>query len=222
MLLKCCTQYASKFAKLSSGHRTGKMSHFITISKKDDSKECSNYHTIALFSYTSKVMLKILHARLQQSMNWEIPVLQAGFRKGREIRDKIANIHWIIEKGRELRKKSASASLTTLMPLTVRIATNWKNPSRDGKYQTTWPASWETCMQVKKQQLEPDMKQRTGSKWGKEYIKAVYCHPAYSSYIQNVSCEMLDLMKEPRLPGEISITSDMQMIPPLWQKMKRN
>ena len=69
-------------------------------------------------------MLKILHARLQQSMNWEIPVLQAGFRKGREIRDKIANIHWIIEKGRELRKKSASASLTTWKPLTVCITAN--------------------------------------------------------------------------------------------------
>ena len=63
------------------------------------------------------------------------------------------------------------------------------------EYQTTWPASWETCMQVRKQQLELDMEQQTGSKSGKEYIKAVYCHPAYLTYVQNISWEMLDWMK---------------------------
>ena len=80
-------------------------------------------------------------------------------------------------------------------------------------------------MQVKKQQLEPDMEQQTGSKSGKEYVKAVYCHPAYLTYMQSTSCEMPGWMKhklESRLPGEVSITSDMQMIPPLWQKVKRN
>ena len=78
-------------------------------------------------------------------------------------------------------------------------------------------------MQVKKQQLEPDTEQHTGSKLGKEYIKAVYCHPACLTSMQSVSCEMLDWMKhklESRLPGEVSVTSDMQMIPPLWQKVK--
>ena len=81
------------------------------------------------------------------------------------------------------------------------------------------------CMQVKKQQLEPDMGQWTGSKVGKEYVKAVYCHPAYLTSMQNTSCEMLGWMKHKlgsRLPGEISITSDMQMTPPLWQNMKKN
>ena len=80
-------------------------------------------------------------------------------------------------------------------------------------------------MQVKKEQLEPDMEQWTGSKLGKEYIKAVYCHLAYLTYMQSTSCEMPDWMKhklESRLPGEISITSDMQMTPPLWQEVKRN
>ena len=80
-------------------------------------------------------------------------------------------------------------------------------------------------MQVKKQQLEPDMEQRIGSKSGKEYVKAVYCHPAYLTYMQSTLCEMLGCMKhkhESRLPGEISITSDMQMIPPLWQNVKEN
>ena len=78
-------------------------------------------------------------------------------------------------------------------------------------------------MQVKKQQLEPDMEQQTGSKLGKEYVKAVYCHSAYLNYKQSTSCEILDWMKhklESRLLGEISITSDMQMTPPLWQKVK--
>ena len=80
-------------------------------------------------------------------------------------------------------------------------------------------------MQVKKQQLEPEVEQQTGSKFGKEYVKAVYCHPAYLTYMQSTSCEMPGWMKhklESRLPGEISITSDMQMIPPLCKKVKRN
>ena len=80
-------------------------------------------------------------------------------------------------------------------------------------------------MQVKKQQLEPDMEEQTGSKLGKEYIKAVYCHPAYLIYMQSTSCEMLGWMKhklESRLLGEISINSDTQMTPSLWQKVKKN
>ena len=92
-------------------------------------------------------------------------------------------------------------------------------------YRTTWPASWETYMQVRKQQLELDMEQQTGSKLGKEYIKAVYCHPAFLTSMQNTSWEMLDWMKhklELRLPREILITSDMQMTPHLRQKAKKN
>ena len=92
-------------------------------------------------------------------------------------------------------------------------------------YQTTWPASWETWMQVRKQQFELDMEQQTGSKWEKEYVKAVYCHPAYLTYMQSTSCETLGWRKhklESRLQGEIPITSDMQMTPPLWQKVKKN
>ena len=80
-------------------------------------------------------------------------------------------------------------------------------------------------MQDKKQQLELDMEQQTGSKSGKEYVKAVYCHPAYLTYMQSTSCEMPGWMKdklESRLLGEISITSGMQMTPPLWQKAKKN
>ena len=85
------------------------------------------------------------------------------------------------------------------------------------EYQTTWPASWEICMQVKKQQLEQYMEQQTGSKFGKEYVKAIHCYTAYLIYVQSASCEMLDWKKhklESRFLGEISITSDMQMAPP--------
>ena len=81
-------------------------------------------------------------------------------------------------------------------------------------------------MPVKMQQIQPDMEQWTGSKFGKEYIKTVYCHPAYLTYMHSTSCEMsggwMKHKLESRLPGEISITSDMQMIPPLWQKVKKN
>ena len=80
-------------------------------------------------------------------------------------------------------------------------------------------------MQVKKQQLKLDVELQTGSKLGKEYVKDVYCHPAYLTHMQSTSCEMpgwMKLKQESRLPGEISITSDMQMTPPLWQKVKRN
>ena len=98
----------------------------------------------------------------------------------------------------------------------------WKFLKR-WKYQTTLPASWEICMQVKKQQLEQDVEQQTGSKSGKEYIKAVCCHPAYLTSVQSTSWEMLGWMKhklESRLFGEISINSVSQMTPPLWQKVK--
>ena len=82
-----------------------KRSVFIPIPKKGNAKECSNYHTIALISHTSKVMLKIVQARIQQNVNCELPDVQVGFRKGRGTRDQIVNIRWIMEKAREFQKK---------------------------------------------------------------------------------------------------------------------
>ena len=114
---------------------------------------------------------------------------------------------------------------TTLEPLTMWITTNCGKFLKRWEYQTTLPTYWEICMQVKKQQLEPDMEQKNGSKLGKDSIKAVYCHLTYLTYMQSTSWETLGWMKhklETRLPGEISITSDMEMTPPLWQKAKRN
>ena len=165
-------------------------------------------------------MLKILQARLQQYVNCEISDVQARFRKGRGTRDQTANICWITEKGKS---SKTSASLITQKPLTVWITTDCGEFFKRWEYQTTLPDSWETCMQVKKQQLKLDMEQQTGSKLGKEYVKAVYCHPAYLTYMQSTSWEILGWMKhklESRLQGETSIISDTQMTPPLWQKMK--
>ena len=104
MLWKRCTQYASKIWKTQQWPQDWKRSVFIPITKKGNAKEYSNYHKIALFSHASKVMLKILQARLQEYVNWELAYVQATFRKGRGTRDQISNICWIIKKAREFRK----------------------------------------------------------------------------------------------------------------------
>ena len=132
--------------------------------KKGNAEEYSNYRTIALISHTSKVMLKILQARLQQYVNCELPDVETGFRKGRGTRDQIANIHWIMEKAREFQKNIDFCFTDYTKPLSVWITINYEKFWKRWEYQTTWPASWETCMQVRKQQLELDMEQQTGSK----------------------------------------------------------
>ena len=170
--------------------------------------------TTVLISHASKVMLKILQARLQQYMNREPADVQAGFQKGRGTRNHRSNIHWIIEKAKEFQKKSTSVSLTTWKPLTEWIITNYEILKEMG-------ISDHCTYLLRNQYLGQEATVRTlhGTtdwfKLGKEYIKAVYCHPAYLTYMQTISCEMLGWMKhklESRLPREISITSDMQMI----------
>ena len=151
-------------------------------------------------------------------MNQELPDVQTGFRKGRGTRDQIANIQQIIKNARSSRKSFTSVSLTMLKLLTVWITTNCGKFLKRWEYQITLPVSWETCMQVKKQQLEPDMEQWIGSKLGKEYVKVVYYHSAYLTYMQSTSCHEV----ESKLLGKISISSDKQMIPLLWKKAKRN
>ena len=119
--------------------------------------------TAQLHSSHMLVKLKILQARLQQYVNRELPDVQAGFRKGRGTRDQIANICWIIEKARELRKNIYFCFIDYAKAF-VWIAKNCGKFVKRQKYQTTWPTSWEICMQVRKQQLELDMEQQTGSK----------------------------------------------------------
>ena len=219
MLWKCYTQYASKFGKLSSG-QDWKRSVFIPISKKGNAKECSNYRMIALISHASKAMLKILQARFQQYVNRKLPDLQTGFRKGRGTRDQIANILWIIKKARVPKKH-----LLLLYWLCQRL---WLCGSQQtGKflkrweYQSTWPASWEIYMQVKKQQnwtwnnrLVPNQER---------ICQGCVLSPCLFNFcaeclMQNAGLD--EAQAGINLPGQVSITSDTQMTPPLWQKAK--
>ena len=155
-------------------------------------------------------------------MNHEIPDVQAGFRKGRGSRDQIATICWIIKKAREFQKKSTSALLT--MPNFDSVDHNklWKILKNMGIPDHL------TCF-LRNLYAGQEATVRTGhgttdcSKSGNEYVKAVYCHTACLTYMQSTSCEMLGWIKhklESRLTGEISITSDIQMTPPSWQKAK--
>ena len=123
-------------------------------------------------------MLKILQARLQQFVNQEIPNVQAEFRKGRGTRDQIANICLIIEKSKRILEKKMYFCFIGYEKAFVWITTNSGKFLRRCEYQTTLPASWEICIQIKKQQLELDMEQQIGSKLRKEYVKAVCCYPA--------------------------------------------
>ena len=134
------------------------------IPKKANDKECSSYRTIALISHASKVMLKILQARLQLYVNRELPDVQAGFGKGRGTRDQIANIPWIMEKAREFQKNISFCFIDYAKAFDCVDHNNCGKFWKRWEYQTTWPASWETCMQVRKQQLELYMEQQTGSK----------------------------------------------------------
>ena len=120
---------------------------------------------------------------LQQYLNQGCPDVQAGFRKGRGTRDQIANIHWIIKKARQFQKNIYLCFMDYAKAFDcVDHNKLWKIP-KEMEYQTTLFVSWEICMQIKKQQLEPDMEQWTGSKLEKEYVKVVYCHPTYLTYV---------------------------------------
>ena len=168
-------------------------------------------------------MLKILQAKLQQHVNCELQMFKLDLEKAEEPEIKLPTSAGSLKNQESSGKTSTSALLTMPKPLTVWTTTNCGKFLKRQKYQTIWPVSWETYMQVRKQQLELDMEQQTDSKSGKECIKAVYCHPAYLTSMQSTSWEMLGWMKyklESGLPGEISIISDMQMTPPLRQKAK--
>ena len=166
-------------------------------------------------------MLKILQARLQQYVSQELPDVQAALKKGRGTRDQIANIYWIIEKTREFQKNIYFFFIDYYKAFDcVDHNKLWKILQEVG-IPDHITCLWETCMQVKKQQLEMDMEQQTYSKLGKEYIKAVYCQPAYLTSVQSTSCEMLGWVKhklESRLLVEIVITSDTQMTTSLSRK----
>ena len=141
-------------------------------------------------------------------------MLKLVLEKAEEPEIKLATSSGLSKKQESSRETSTSALLTMQKPLTVWITTNRKKFWKRWEYQTTWRASWEICMQVRKQQLELDMEQQTGSKQETESVEAIYCHTAYLTYIQSTPWETLGWKKhklESRLPEEISITSEMQM-----------
>ena len=157
-------------------------------------------------------------------MNRELSHVQAGFRKGRGTRDQIANICWIIEKAGEFQKNIYFCFIDYTKAFNCVYHNKlWKILKEMGIPDHLSCLLRNLC--AGHEETELDMEQQTGSKSGKEYVKAVYCHPDYLTYMQSTSYEMPGRMKhklESRLQGEISITSDMQITPPLWQKAKKN
>ena len=148
----------------SAGAQDSKWSVFIPIPKKGNAKEYSNYHIIGLTSHASKVMLKILQARLHNTWTVNFLMVKLVLEKAEEPEIKLPTSAGSWKKQESSRKTSISALLTLPKSLTVWITIScWKFFKR-WEYQTTWPASWEICMQVRKQQLELDMEQQTGSK----------------------------------------------------------
>ena len=185
---------------------------FIPIPKKGNAKECSNYHTIALISHTSKEMLKILQARLQQYVNHELPDVQAGFRKGRGTRDQIANIHWITKKARKFHKNIYSALLTTPKPLTVvdhnklwKILQEMGTPDHLMCLLRNLYAGQEATVRTGHGKTDW-FRIGKGTRQGCILSSSVF--NLYAEYImRNAGLDEAQL--ESRLPGEISITSDM-------------
>ena len=206
----------------------------ISIPKKGNSKECSNYHTIALISHARKVMLKILEARLQSMWNENFQIgVQAGFSKGRGTRDQIANICWIMKKARESQKNICFCLI------------DYSKAFDCGDHNKLWkilkemgiPGHLNCLLRNQHGGQEAVVRTRHGKKkknrhgttnWfqiGKGIHQGCILSPCLLTFMQNRSCEMPGWMKlklESRLSGEISITSGMQMPPPLWQKIKRN
>ena len=135
------------------------MSIFIPVPKKCNAKECSNYYTIELILHASEVMLKILQARLQQYVNHELQMFKLDLGKAEEPEIKLPTSAGSSKKQESSLKTSTFALLIVPKSLTVWITTNCGKFLKRWKYQTTWLFSWEICMQVKKQQLEPDMEQ---------------------------------------------------------------
>ena len=201
-----------------------KRSAFILIPKNGNAKDCSNYCTAALLSHTSKVMLKLFQTRLQQYVKHELPDVEAGFRKGKGTRDQIANIHWIIKKAKEfqkniylrfidyakdfdwvdhkkLRKILEELGIPDHLACLLRNLYTDQEKVRSGHGTTDWF------------QIEKRVRQR--------HIFSPFLFNSYSEYI--IQSTGLDIAQAGiRLPGEISITPDMQMTPPLWQKVKKN
>ena len=162
-----------------------KRSILIPVPKKGSTEECANHWTITLIYHASKVILKILHVRLQHYVNQELPDVQPGCKKGKGTRDQIANIHWIIEKAREIQKN--------IYLCFIDYAKAFDCVDHDKLERWEYLSPEKPCMRGKKQQLEPCMEQLIGSRWRKEY-GAVCCHQVCLTYMLSPSWEMLGWM----------------------------
>ena len=204
MLWKCCTQYASKFGKLSSGHRPGKDKFSFQSPKMAMPKNAQTTTQLCSFHMPARSCSKSFKLGFKRTWTEKFSDVQAGFLKGRGTRDHIAKLHWNIEKARKFQKTIYFRFIDHAKAFDcVNQNKMWKI-LREVEYQTTLPVSWEICMQVKKQQLEWDMEQQTGSGLGKEYIKAVVLvlllldlhtglSPAYLTYMQRISLKNTNL-----------------------------
>ena len=178
--------------------------------------------TTALISHASKVTLKILQARVQQYMNRELPDVQAGFRKGRGTRDQVANICWVIEKAREFQKKHPLMLYWLCQSLWLCVSQQTGKSLKRWEYQMTLPVSWEICMQVKKK-VRTVHRTTDWLQIGKGVRQGCILSPCLFNFF--AECIMwnagLDEAKlDSRLLGVISVTTDIQMTSPLWQKEK--
>ena len=194
MLLKCRTQYVSKFVMLSIGHRTGKSQFLFQSQRRAVPKSAQT--TGQLCSFPMLVRLCSKSFKLDFSSMWtkNFQMFKLDLEKAEEPEVKLPTFIRSQRKQEHPRKTCTSASLTMRKSLTVWITTNSGNFLRRWEYKATFPVSWETCMQVKKQWLDPYMDQLTSSKLGKEYDKTVYCHPVCLTYMQSISYEMLSGM----------------------------
>ena len=223
--MKVLNSICQQIRKTQQWPQDWKKSIFISIPKKDNAKECSNYHTIALFSHASKVMLKILQPRLHQYVNCEIPHVQAGFRRGRGARNQVANIFWTIKKAREFHKNIHFCFID------YTKAFDCVNPNKLQKSLQEMGISDHLICLLRNLYSGQEATVRTGhgtTDWfqiGKGvcqgYIWSLGLLNLYAEYIMR-NAGLDEAQVGIKLLGELSVTSDMQMTPPLWQKVKRN
>ena len=186
MLWKWCTKYASTFGKLSSGHGTGKGEFSFQSQRKAMSKNVQTTAKLHKSHTRAKEWSKFSKPGFNSTWTVNFQRFKLDLEMTEELEIKLPTSSGASEKQESSIKTPTSALLTMPKPLTVWIKTNCGTFFKRWEFQSTWPASWEICMQIKKQQLDLDMEWQTGSKPGKEYIKVVYCHPAYLTYMQSI------------------------------------
>ena len=222
MLWKCCTQYARKFGKLSSGHKTGKGQFSFQSQRKAIPKNAQT--TTQLHSSHTLVKSCSKFSKPGFSNTWTVnfQMFKLDLEKAEEPEIKWPSSVGSLEKHKRSRKTSTSALLTMPKPLTMWITTNCGKFLKWWEHQTTWPTSWEICMQVRKQQLELDMEQQTGFQIGNGCILSPCLFNLYAAYIMwNAGLDETEAGI--KITGRNNrIASDRQMTPPLWQKAKKN